>query len=414
MKRHHLVMLMMVLAGSILFGCGGGDSQSNSADTGDGMGIMSVSLTDASAKRWKAVYVTIGDISVCTEPVESAGDTDAGQDGNDCAWKVVAAPEETYNLLELVNGVSETLGETELPAGTYHQLRLTLKTELNESDNATAGLNVLGDTHRYANYVIDTRDEIYPLTISESLQDGIRLSKTFRIEEQKYTELLLDFDAGRSIAMTTQGAACRLKPVIRVVDMKQTTRITGTVSMMNPASDELAVEPAVVSVQHMDEAAGVVVDAATTTDAAGGYQLLLEKNKEYSIVVFSDQYTPACDFIATVSEKDDFQNDISRNFILDAAEIRPLRVKIAGVTIGSELGVSIRQVVEGCGSGDQDVEVLRKTLVADETGDLSFEVKLPVGKTYTIVTSIGGKASSRRMTINPGEGYQETTLSLGE
>jgi hypothetical protein len=411
--RRKLLILTAVLIGCCLYGCGG-ESHSNSTGAGNrGMGTMSVSLTDAPVNDWKAIYVTIGRISVCAEPAASDGDgKTVSEDG--CNWKVVAAPGETYNLLELVNGVTESLGETELAVGTYRRLRLTLKTQLDAHDEAVSGFNMLGETHPYANYAIDLNDKTVPLRISKSLQTGILLQSAFQVEENKYTELLLDFDAGRSIVMTADGDAFQMKPVIRVVDMKEMVRVAGTVSMMSQVSNELAIEPAHVSAQYLDDAAGPVIEAATATDDAGAYQLLLEKNKEYSIVVVSNSYAPACDFIATFGEEDDLPNDITRNFILDAAEVRPLKVEISGTTEGSEVDVSIRQNVEGCSSGDPGVEVIRKRLLAGAGGDLSLEVTLPVNKTYTIVTSSGAKTSSGRMTINPGEGYQETTLFLGQ
>jgi hypothetical protein len=53
------------------------------------------------------------------------GDTDGEADG-DGEWTTVATPKATYNLLELVNGVMEQLGLTNLPAGVYTQVRLYL------------------------------------------------------------------------------------------------------------------------------------------------------------------------------------------------------------------------------------------------------------------------------------------------
>ena len=411
--RRILLILTAVLIGCCLYGCGGESHSNSTATDNGGMGTMSVSLTDAPVNDWKAIYVTIGSISVCAEPTASDEDTKTVS-GDGCTWKVVAAPGETYNLLELVNGVTESLGETELAAGAYRRLRLTLETQSNARDDEVSGFNILGETHPYANYAIDLNDKTVPLQISKNLQTGILLQSAFRVEENKYTELLLDFDASRSIVMTADGDAYQMKPVIRVVDMKETVRVTGTVSMMSRVSNELAIEPALVSAQYSDDTAGPIVEAATATDDAGGYQLLVEKNKAYSIVVFSNGYAPACDFIATFSEEDDVQSDITRNFILDAAEVRPLKMEIAGTTEGSEVDVSIRQNVEGCSSGDPGVEVIRKRLVAGADSDLSLEVTLPVNKTYTLVTSSGAKTSSSRMTINPGEGYQETTLFLGQ
>lgn len=41
-------------------------------------------------------------------------------------WTTIAEPDKLFDLLELVNGAYTVLGEAQLPAGTYHQIRLIL------------------------------------------------------------------------------------------------------------------------------------------------------------------------------------------------------------------------------------------------------------------------------------------------
>jgi len=106
-KSYHIPRLLRFLcaAGVITLGLasiiatGGGGSSS-----GGGTGDLSVSLSDATTNEYNAVYVTVKEVQA-----HMANDE----------WEVIATPNETYNLLELVNGVREELGSASLATGSY-------------------------------------------------------------------------------------------------------------------------------------------------------------------------------------------------------------------------------------------------------------------------------------------------------
>ena len=82
----------------------------------------------------------------------------------------------TVDLLTLSNGATLMLGTTELAAGKHTQVRFDIESAV---------------------VVID--GEIIPLTI---LSSEIKLIHPFTIETDAVTELLIDFDADRSIHVT--------------------------------------------------------------------------------------------------------------------------------------------------------------------------------------------------------------------
>ena len=125
-----------------LVACSGGSS------SGGGTGTLDMALSDATIDGCQAVYVTIAEVQV-----HKAGGS----------WVVVASPEKTYSLLDLVNGVTERLGLTDLSVGDYTQMRLII------GHDHDGELNMLGEVHLYANYIIDESNEYHELEIPSGL-----------------------------------------------------------------------------------------------------------------------------------------------------------------------------------------------------------------------------------------------------
>ncbi len=137
-------------------------------------------------------------------------------------WIVLNEPKQQYNLLELVNGVYEVIGEAELEPGTYNQIRLILSADNN-------------------NVVIDGEQK--SLMIPSGQQTGIKLNVDAEIREGIQYVLLLDFDVDRSVVTTGQGdnPGYLLKPVIRAVNEAVTGNIGGTVSQIESRSVAYAI-----------------------------------------------------------------------------------------------------------------------------------------------------------------------------
>jgi hypothetical protein len=95
-----------------LVACGGGSTDTNAS------GTLRLALTDAPACGYDSVFVTVEKVRVHSSA--SAGDGDSG-------WsEVVLATPQRVDLLTLTNGTLLPLGQTQLPAGRYTQMRLVL------------------------------------------------------------------------------------------------------------------------------------------------------------------------------------------------------------------------------------------------------------------------------------------------
>jgi len=226
---HLAVLLSFFTAGFFIFSC----SDSTSPETGQGQ--VKITMVDAPA-GYDEVNIVVTRVEV--------------HNSND-GWIVINNNTATYDLLLLRNGASVVLGDHPLDAGQYTQIRLIIGTGSNVVVNGVA----------------------YPLEIPSGQQTGIKLNHAFVIEDGLLYELLLDFDAERSIVVTGNGQY-KLKPVIRVTPVV----ISGTISgKINPVS-----------------AAGLVY-AITGTDTAitiaepitGSFMLMALLQQTYRVEVFS-------------------------------------------------------------------------------------------------------------------------------
>jgi hypothetical protein len=349
-----------------LTACGGGDESSSAA------GSLSLKLTDATTNDYNAVYVTIKEVQVCT---------DDESDGDDNSWVIVAEPNRTYNLLKLVNGVQEQLGVTDLDAGRYTQMRLIIGMEADDK------LNILGVNHPFANYVIinvdeevDDEERCKEMIIPSGIKTGIKLVSGFEIYENQTTELILDFDASRSVVQAGNSGNWLLKPTIKVIGTVAT--ISGTVT----DSEGLGLEGASVSVQFYDD--DVIVQASTSTNENGEYVLFVVAPNVYDLVVYKEAikiddivygYAPKCRYIEVEPNAAYGMDDM----ILTSTEVGTLKGKV-NVDPGTEdtsVSISVQQstVCEG-GIGITQIEIVSLNIA--DGGD--YEISLPEG-TYHVV-----------------------------
>jgi hypothetical protein len=352
-----LIVIFSVFIMMSLTACSGGGGGSASDSYTDG--TLSLTLTDATTNDYNAVYVTIREVQVCID--------DENED-EEASWLVVADPQGTYNLLDLVNGVQEQLGVTDLEAGHYSQMRLIIGGTPDEFEN------ILTESHPYANYIVDSSNQYNELKIPSGLQTGIKLVRGFDIYAGVTTELILDFDASRSIVKAGNSGKWILKPTIKVLGTTVAS-ISGRVDEENNGD----LEGVLVSAQIYDSGTGeITVQASTVTDENGAYALYLEPGT-YTMVAYLDGYDPQC----TSVEAEPNTDYVDVNFSLAAALVGTIG---GTVTVDTELpdpsaAISIRQLTQ-CEPG---VDILIQ-ITSFSIGDGGiYSVSLPVGNSYQVV-----------------------------
>ncbi len=242
-----------VLVTLVLAACGGGGGSGN---TGGSTGFLRVALTDAPCD-YKSVYITVEKVAVHTS--SAAADTDMG-------WREIVLPTpRRIDLRMLTNGVLEELGSMPLPAGTYQQVRLVLAA--NSSTAPTANAVVMhGSTTEM------------PMDTPSGMQTGLKLRHTFEVPVGQTADLVLDFDACKSVVSRGNSGQFNLKPVMSAM-ARLTTGIEGYVNTT------VANGTTTVSAQKN----GVPV-RATAPDATGRFLLSPIPEGSYSVVVVSDGF----------------------------------------------------------------------------------------------------------------------------
>jgi Domain of unknown function (DUF4382) len=240
------------LAAAALVACGGGGSS-------DGPATMRLFLTDAPACGYDNVWVTVDKVRV--HQSSSAGDTDGG-------WiEMDVSPDRRVDLLTLTNGTLEPLGQMQLEAGTYTQMRLVLA-----PNSASAPL---------ANAIKPTGGVETALTTPSGQQSGLKMNVNLTLNPDTAADFAIDFDACRSFVKAGNSGKYLLKPVLSVIPILS-SKIIGYV---DPA---LAFTSTNVSAQQD----GVPLKA-TPPDATGRFELFPIRTGTYDLVITAPGYVNA-------------------------------------------------------------------------------------------------------------------------
>lgn len=360
MMKYISVLLLMVTP---LISCSG---------SGDGgTGTLGVGLTDAPGD-YLHVFVTIDEVQVKKQ----------GANEGESGWTTVLipSPQKTFDLLELQNGVIADLGIAELGAGQYNQMRLILGTDPDDPD-----------VHPYANYLVIEGEEgedpvEVQLKVPSGLQTGIKIVHGFTIVADGATEIILDFDANKSIVEAGESGNWLLKPTIKVLE----TLNNSVSGIVDPPGARVSAQLYDANAIPLDQ---VKIEGATTSDENGVYLIYLPPNT-YNIVATLSGYFPDCQVVAATPG---YQNYTAEDIVLTEAET-------TGTVTGTVTGVatadfSIRKTID-CGSGDVMIEVASVT-VAD--GATSNQITLPAGTYEVVVSAEGEETNVESITLDPGD-----------
>ncbi|RQU43852.1 DUF4382 domain-containing protein [Burkholderia cenocepacia] len=251
--------LCAVFVPFVLAGCGGGDDGG-----GTQTGTLHVAMTDAPSCGFDHVYVTVSQVRVNANA--NAADNDAG-------WSTVSlATPQKIDLLSLTNGVLADLGQTALPAGQYQQVRLVLAQ--NQGNNL-------------ANSVVPTGGVEQALATPSATQSGYKIIQPFTVQPNTLVDLVLDFNACKSIVQRGNGSYA-LKPVVTAIPTVVSGAISGYVASAEAGATVYAEQGGkVVRGTVADSSGKFVLSPLIQSSTQGNYDVVIVQNNFASGIVRS-------------------------------------------------------------------------------------------------------------------------------
>lgn len=167
-------LTIMLALGLVAISCNKEDQRSS----------LTVKMTDAPGD-FLEVNVEVEDVMIHYE------------DEPESEWIHLETNAGIYDLLKLQNDVSVVIADQgDLPVGHLGQMRL-----------------ILGDEN-----TVVTAEGIFPLELSSQDKTGLKINIDEKMKANKELQLLIDFDAEKSIVLTGNGAY-KLKPVIKLKEV---------------------------------------------------------------------------------------------------------------------------------------------------------------------------------------------------
>lgn len=284
----------------------------DNADPGDGSdtGTLRVLLTDAPGDFLSAV-VTIDEIYLQAEE---------GDDDPENGRTILSDDQVTVDLLTLQNAVLALVDDEEIPAGTYHQLRLVISGGYIEVEDEDGGSTIYASSDAYAaaqGVEADGR-----LQMPSYAQSGLKIilpDDLAEIEDEEQV-VLLDFDVAESFGHPAGNSGMWvMRPVVRATDLA----FTGTVALTLTLDD------------------GVELPSDTLTLA--DFSAALDKDGEIIEVPFSDEDG---DGLYAV----EFQYLAPATYPVDL-------VAPEGVTVETDVTFPLDMLIESAGTDEADIVI---------------------------------------------------------
>lgn len=179
----------------------------------------------------------------------------------------VTSEPQTIDVLQLRNGKQALLGTVELPAGSYHQVRLIVEE---------------------AEITFDGGEIEYPVMVPSGSQTGLKINvePALVVEEGATSDLIVDFDARLAVVENPPGSGSYILKPTAIRAVSDAGGIAGTVVSENEAGSLLPVPGVEVTVR---EAGGDPV-TTSTTEEDGSFEIVTLPEGAYELEFSLGEY----------------------------------------------------------------------------------------------------------------------------
>ena len=263
MKFNFFSILLIALS-SLFIAC------SDNNDDNSDYGRLKVQLTDA-----PFLYDFVAEANVTIFKIDARYKGNVKLDSTvmavetdmDKSFVVLMEDEIQVNLLELTNGITETLVDINVPVGSYDLIRVYVK-----------GVNV-----------ILTDGTTFDLDVPSGAQSGIKIfiKPELIVSGGLTSDLLLDFDVCKSFVAKGGSNAINgfnFKPVIKASNLSTTGTLMGVITATEEGAT-VGVEGAQVAVFIAD-----TLNTTTFSDLDGGYMIMGLEAGSYTVEVEKEEY----------------------------------------------------------------------------------------------------------------------------
>lgn len=289
-------LLSIALLGGLL-ACSDGDVSSS--------GRARISATDAAVDAENVSKVML-----------SVSEVRATANGETQTVATFEAPKE-FNLMAYQNGETYFLGEGDLEAGTYSDIRFIIS----------------GASDSYIEMKDGSKED---LEIPSGTTSGYKINGTFEVAANTTTDIVADVDLRKALVVTGNGQF-KLRPTARLVVSEATGEIKGTVEGQTSASERLVVyaykegtfsaseenEPAEGSTRYEGS-----INSATVADD-GSYTLAFMEEGDYEVIVakYSNQ---------DEDEDLEFEGRVNAELIIDGSLFNTISVT-SNTTVSADI-----------------------------------------------------------------------------
>jgi len=253
-SRLFTIGLSLIVAGVLAIACSDISSNVETSEAADGKAHMEVTLTDAPGD-YQQVNIDVQGLRIHYTPAESdTAESDTTDSDNNGEWIDLPVEPMNVNLLELTNGVDTLLAEVDLDPGHYRELRLILG-----NDNTV---------------MVDST--ISNLKVPSGQQSGYKIKFETDLEAGDELDVVVDFDAGRSVHKAGKSGKYILKPVLKAfVEEGEEVEVGSIAGSVDPAE----AAPNVYAIMDDDTA------ATTQADEEGSFLLQGLEDGQYDVSI---------------------------------------------------------------------------------------------------------------------------------